>query len=53
MWGFSADQSHESGGYTRLDLAQYREMGAFAQFGSDLDVATQKMLQKGLDWSSC
>ena len=34
-------------GTLRLDLAQYREMEAFAQFGSDLDVATQKMLAKG------
>jgi F-type H+-transporting ATPase subunit alpha len=31
----------------RLDLAQYREMAAFAQFGSDLDVATQRMLARG------
>jgi F-type H+-transporting ATPase subunit alpha len=31
----------------RLDLAQYREMAAFAQFGSDLDAATQKMLARG------
>ncbi|MGH6816099.1 MAG: F0F1 ATP synthase subunit alpha, partial [Hyphomicrobiaceae bacterium] len=29
------------------DLAQYREMAAFAQFGSDLDAATQKMLARG------
>jgi len=34
-------------GTLRLDLAQYREMAAFAQFGSDLDVATQKMLARG------
>ena len=31
----------------RLDLAQYRELAAFAQFGSDLDVATQKQLARG------
>src|SRR5207248_1148350 len=31
-------------GTLRLDLAQFREMAAFAQFGSDLDAATQKML---------
>ncbi len=31
----------------RLDLAQYREMAAFAQFGSDLDAATQAQLQRG------
>ncbi len=34
-------------GSLRLDLAQYREMAAFAQFGSDLDPATQKMLNRG------
>ena len=34
-------------GSLRLDLAQYREMAAFAQFGSDLDAATQKMLARG------
>ena len=34
-------------GTLRLDLAQYREMAAFAQFGSDLDAATQKMLGRG------
>ena len=31
----------------RLDLAQYREKAAFAQFGSDLDEATQKQLSRG------
>ncbi|MDH5525860.1 MAG: F0F1 ATP synthase subunit alpha [Nitrospirota bacterium] len=34
-------------GTLRLDLAQYREMAAFAQFGSDLDKATQNMLARG------
>src|SRR5256885_6794076 len=34
-------------GSLRLDLAQYRAMAAFAQFGSDLDAATQKMLARG------
>ena len=34
-------------GTLRLDLAQFRELAAFAQFGSDLDVATQRMLAKG------
>jgi len=34
-------------GSLRLDLAQYREMAAFAQFGSDLDPATQRMLARG------
>ena len=34
-------------GTLRLDLAQYREKAAFAQFGSDLDEATQRQLNKG------
>ncbi len=34
-------------GKLRLDLAQYRELAAFAQFGSDLDEATQKQLERG------
>ncbi|MFH1765188.1 MAG: F0F1 ATP synthase subunit alpha [Gemmatimonadota bacterium] len=34
-------------GRLRLDLAQYREMEAFAQFASDLDAATQKQLARG------
>jgi F-type H+-transporting ATPase subunit alpha len=34
-------------GSLRLDLAQYREMAAFAQFGSDLDDATQAQLTRG------
>lgn len=34
-------------GRLRLDLAQYREMAAFAQFGSELDKATQAQLAKG------
>ena len=34
-------------GTLRLSLAQYREMAAFAQFGSDLDAATRKQLQRG------
>ena len=34
-------------GRLRLDLAQYREMAAFAQFGSDLDKATQERLAQG------
>ena len=34
-------------GTLRLDLAQYREKLAFSQFGSDLDEATQKQLQRG------
>ncbi len=34
-------------GSLRLDLAQYRELAAFAQFGSDLDAATQRQLNRG------
>ncbi|NDD62457.1 MAG: F0F1 ATP synthase subunit alpha [Acidobacteria bacterium] len=34
-------------GTLRLELAQYRELAAFAQFGSDLDVATQRQLARG------
>ncbi len=35
-------------GTIKLDLAQYREMEAFAQFGSDLDAATQQLLNRGV-----
>jgi F-type H+-transporting ATPase subunit alpha len=35
-------------GTMKLDLAQYREMAAFAQFSSDLDVATKQLLDKGV-----
>ena len=34
-------------GSLKLELAQYREVAAFAQFGSDLDVTTQNLLRKG------
>ena len=34
-------------GSIKLELAQYREMAAFAQFGSDLDASTQKLLNRG------
>jgi F-type H+-transporting ATPase subunit alpha len=34
-------------GSIKLELAQYREMAAFAQFGSDLDAATQRLLKRG------
>jgi len=34
-------------GSMKLELAQYREMAAFAQFGSDLDAATQRLLNRG------
>lgn len=32
----------------KLELAQYREVAAFAQFGSDLDQATQNLLNRGV-----
>ena len=35
------------GGTLRLDMAQFRELEAFAQFGSDLDEATQRQLNRG------
>jgi F-type H+-transporting ATPase subunit alpha len=35
------------GGGVRLDLAQYRELAAFAQFASDLDETTRKQLERG------
>jgi F-type H+-transporting ATPase subunit alpha len=35
------------GGSLRLDMAQFRELEAFAQFGSDLDKATQRQLNRG------
>jgi F-type H+-transporting ATPase subunit alpha len=34
-------------GSIKLELAQYREMAAFAQFSSDLDASTQKLLNRG------
>ena len=37
-------------GTLRLDLAQYRELAAFAQFGSDLDKASQAQLNRGRRW---
>ena len=39
--------NEEEYGQLKLDLAQYREMAAFAQFGSDLDAATQRLLNRG------
>ena len=38
--------SKVSGGL-KSDLSQYRELAAFAQFGSDLDAATQRQLSRG------
>jgi len=35
------------GGGLRLDLAQYRELAAFAQFASDLDAATRQQIERG------
>merc|ERR1711988_2095403 len=35
-------------GSMKLELAQYREVAAFAQFGSDLDAATQQLLRRGV-----
>jgi F-type H+/Na+-transporting ATPase subunit alpha len=37
-------------GTLRLDLAQYRELEAFAAFGSDLDKSTQRQLTRGASW---
>ena len=34
-------------GSMKLDLAQYREVAAFSQFGSDLDAVTQQLLKRG------
>ena len=38
---------HQVAGRLRLDMASYRELAAFAQFGSDLDKATQDQLNRG------
>ena len=47
--GFSAaiKAVKQVGSTLKLDLAQYRELAAFAQFGSDLDPLTQKQLNRG------
>lgn len=39
---------HQVAGSMKLELAQYREVAAFAQFGSDLDAATQQLLNRGM-----
>ena len=45
---FSTDKSDETSSWTyKGELAQYREMAAFAQFGSDLDASTQALLARG------
>ncbi len=41
------DSMKSVAGPVKLELAQYREMAAFAQFGSDLDAATQALLNRG------
>jgi F-type H+/Na+-transporting ATPase subunit alpha len=48
--GFSAAvrAMKQVGGTLKLDLAQYREMAAFAQFGSDLDQSSQRLLHRGV-----
>jgi F-type H+/Na+-transporting ATPase subunit alpha len=47
--GFSAavKAMKQVGGTLKLDLAQYREMAAFAQFGSELDATSQRLLHRG------
>ena len=47
--GFSAaiKATKQVGSTLKLDLAQYRELAAFAQFGSDLDKVTQQQLSRG------
>jgi F-type H+/Na+-transporting ATPase subunit alpha len=47
--GFSAapKSMKQVGGTLKLDLAQYREMAAFAQFGSELDPSSQRLLNRG------
>jgi F-type H+-transporting ATPase subunit alpha len=47
--GFSAalKATKQVGATLKLDLAQYRELAAFAQFGSDLDKVTQQQLNRG------
>lgn len=39
---------YQVAGSMKLELAQYREVAAFAQFGSDLDAATQSLLNRGV-----
>merc|ERR1712205_100413 len=41
------DAMKQLAGSLKLELAQYREVAAFAQFGSDLDAATQQLLNRG------
>ena len=46
--GLSVKAMKKIAGTMKLDLAQYREVAAFAKFGSDLDPATQKQLNRGV-----
>ncbi|KAI5708541.1 hypothetical protein M8J77_024879 [Diaphorina citri] len=46
--GDSKSNSIKVAGSMKLELAQYREVAAFAQFGSDLDAATQQLLNRGV-----
>ena len=49
MGGVGPDAGHApGGGQLQLDLAQFRALAAFAQFGSDLDRATRAQLERGL-----
>jgi len=47
MFSAAIKAMKQVGGTLKLDLAQYREMAAFAQFGSDLDPASQRLLNRG------
>lgn len=44
----NANPCAQVAGTMKLELAQYREVAAFAQFGSDLDAATQQLLSRGV-----
>lgn len=44
----NANSCAQVAGTMKLELAQYREVAAFAQFGSDLDAATQQLLSRGV-----
>lgn len=46
--GYGDPSSPQVAGTMKLELAQYREVAAFAQFGSDLDAATQALLNRGV-----
>lgn len=44
----SVSRVHQVAGTMKLELAQYREVAAFAKFGSDLDASTQQQLNRGV-----